>query len=176
MPPTSCGDMTIMSRIINAVLLLLLLLFPNRCGGPVKDKDDAVEWFKKNETELIQVVDKLLAHPNIERVEGDDMDFNPKYDDFSDSDLKTYNEILKISKRLDIIAVIASRRENAPSDDLIGIEMLLITKGLSISGGYSLSVGYMPDTEYVKKVVSYYGEKFYPLGSKDWYVIEIVDD
>jgi hypothetical protein len=176
MRKTSCGDMIIMNQIINVILLLLLLLFPNTCGGGVKDKDDAVEWFKKNEDELNQLVDKLLAHPNIERVEDMRMDLIPKYGAFSDSDLKTYNEILKAINRLGVIAVIVSRRGNTPPDDLIGIEMLLKSKGLSIGGGYALSVGYMPDAEFVKKAIDDYGEKYYPLGSKDWYVIEITGD
>ena len=114
-------------NLIIRIIILSLFVFQNSCGGTAANKDYAVNWFKKNEVELNALIKKLLAHPNIMRVEDMTMDYISKYGEFSDADLKVYNEILKISKKLDIKAVVVSRERAIITGDLIGIQFILIS-------------------------------------------------
>jgi hypothetical protein len=74
-----------MIQIIKA-FLLALVLSQNACAESeesVKNKEEAIVWFSVNEVQIEQVLEMLLAHPKIRRVENMRMQFIPKYGEFS---------------------------------------------------------------------------------------------
>lgn len=162
-----------MIRIINFALVILVVTQVG-CARPVEDKDSAVEWFKSNRVELNSLLDIVLSHPNIQRVEDMKMAYIPKYGEFSEDDVQAYKTALEMSEELGIQAISVSRKGNSLDGDLLGVDMVLISEGLTTKG-YALTVEYIPDPNYVEKAKEH-GILYYPLGADNWYLAEYINN
>lgn len=162
-----------MIRIISFALVVLMLT-QVVCARPVEDKESAVEWFKSNHVELSSLLDKVLSHPTIQRVEDMKMDFIPKYGEFSQDDIQAYRAALEMSDELGIKAIYVSRKGNSADGDLLGVDMVLISEGLTTKG-YALTVEYIPNPNYVEKAKEH-GILYYPLGVENWYLAEYINN
>jgi hypothetical protein len=165
-----------MTQIIKA-LFLVLVLSQGACAesvSSVKSKEEAISWFSENGKQLEQVLEMLLAHPKISRVEDMRMQFIPKYGEFSATDEDAYKSLLQQSKQLGVKAISVARRGNVIDGDLLGIDMVLISEGLTTKG-YALTVEYIPDSGYIEKAKKH-GILYQQLNKKSWYLVEYLNN
>ena len=156
---------------LNKCCLLVLIICQVSCADYCADsvKRDAAEWFSKNQAEMEAMVDLLLTHKNIERVESPYTEFTPRYGDFTDADYDAYESLFREKERLGIKHVVAHRI--IASSELLSIDFTLIATGMVFAPGYVLSVEYIPDHEIIEKSKPH-GFFHYPLGPKNWYIEE----
>lgn len=161
--------------IIRAIVVILLT-FNGASAGSLSDYDSAVSWFKDNREQLNSLVELLLAHPAIKRVDGElGLKFMTQYDELSKSDLEVYEVVLRESTDLGIKSAAVSREESQKNGDLISVQLLLISKG-NVVRGYALTLEYIPDQKYLDMFKSHGIDYFQLDGADGWYLAEYVDE
>ena len=156
------------------VVLSLLQIACTESVDSVKNKEETVVWFSNNENNLEQILTVLFSHPNIQRVEDIRMQFIPRFGDFSEADEKAYKSILSLSENMGIKAISIARKNNSIDGDLISVDMILISEGLT-TRGYALSIEYIPDLKYVEKAKTH-GAFYQKLNKKNWYIAEYINN
>ena len=135
-----------------------------------RSKEVAELWFKENKDELASIKSVLLDHPNIRRVEELDRLFLPGYGAFSEQDLVAYESILGKISELGIKSIDVARGKNDKDGDLIALEFLLESEGLT-TGGHALSVEYIFQESYIQRAGKA-GILMESLGLEGWYLVE----
>jgi hypothetical protein len=78
------------------------------------------------------------------------------------------------SSLLGVKAISISRRGNTIDGDLLGVDMVLISEGLTTKG-YALTVEYIPDPGYIEKAKKH-GILYQELNRKKWYLVEYLNN
>lgn len=159
------------------VIFVALVLLQSACAesvDSVKSKEEAIAWFSENENNLEQMLEVLFSHPNIQRVEGMRMQFIPKFGEFSEADEQAYKSLLSRSENLGIKAISIARKKNSIDGDLLGVDMILISEGLT-TRGYALSVEYVPNPKYIEKAKAH-GTLYHKLHKENWYIAEYINN
>ncbi len=162
---------------IQASILVALVVLQTACAestSSVKNKEEAVIWFSDNENDIEKILAILFAHPNIQRVEDMRMQFIPKYGEFSEADEKAYKFLFSLSENMGIKAISVARKRNSIEGDLLGVDIILISEGLTTKG-YALSIEYIPDSVYVEKAKGR-GVLYQQLNKENWYLAEYLNN
>ena len=128
-------------------------------------------WYRENQEELMAINTVLLDNPEIQKVRQD----------------ATSDQILKYCSSLEAMPVYRKLEGECEClgielidvardyDRLICVEYVLSSSGLSVSGGKSLSISFVPDETIIDRIYSAPDHLVEPLDKEGWYLVDYED-
>ena len=155
------------------MLLLSVMLFCVHAYGADMSLERGKAWYAENKEKLMNLQCRVLQTPEILRVEpGLSIRDIPNGEKFTPDVLQTYNELLAKCNTLSIKNIAISRKLNSSFGQLISVRYVLDSGGLSVSGGKSLSINFVPDDTLVPRLFRKPEDVWLPLDEKGWYVVD----
>lgn len=166
-------DGTITMKTINRIIIICFIIFFSNGCGQAHEQDLAINWFENNKAQIIDIKNRILEHPNIERIQpGKKMKYIKNIENFSETDTTFYEEIEQIAIEYGIQIISVYRDYDDPGKKLIAVSFAIISVGI-VGSGHLVSVDYILSEELVDayKKESDNGNQIFPLSEKDWYVV-----
>jgi hypothetical protein len=134
------------------------------------------KWYFENKDALMELQKVVLQNPKILRVEPAlSIRYIPNSENFTPEDMTMYNELKEKCISLGIKHINIGRKRRSPSGALFEIAYTLTSSGLSVSGGKSLGIEFLPDASIVSML---YNDPEYilnPLDEENWYLVDYRD-
>lgn len=129
------------------------------------------QWFSENKAALLALHQLVLEKPAIHWVDPAlRLEFVPKYDEFDSETEAIYEEIKSICDDMGIKSVSVARVGSKLQCELLAVTYKIKNRGLSISGGSTLTIEYISSDTLLKNMKPpEYEVK--PLDLDGWYVV-----
>jgi hypothetical protein len=164
-----CKDGTYtMNPISKIIYCIIFLLFLCNCSN-TDEKTSAIHWFNNHKTQIIELKNELLQHPNVHWI-------NPsltlkemyKEGELTAEDCLFYEHTVKKMNELDIRIVSVFREKNKMDGDLLSVSFKIKDVGGGIlKSKYAVSIQYILND---KVINTFKPNEIYPLNEKEWFV------
>ncbi|MBN2829280.1 MAG: hypothetical protein JXR56_03045 [Candidatus Cloacimonetes bacterium] len=162
-----------LKRTINLLTLTIVALLFSSCSQKMT-KEDAVSFFKENETTFLEINKLLVSHQDIESVKRRKSELaDDRYELMNKSDQDAYvlirDKILEMRiKGVYVISFSVNDNKETPI-----IHYVLKHSSLFEKKAYKMHIVYVKDKECVSEIETLMKVQLLPLDVVGWYVMEI---